>query len=725
MRSVCPRRVLFLAALSGVACGERGPTDVAPSASASASEKAPLDPRVLSLREAEQRRAAKDVVPELWSAREPVVRRAAARALARIGGPAARAGLLELLSDDHPSVSSWAAYGLGLGCGEQREQDVAALVAHALTLESDADWEIAGEAIARAIGRCAASTSEPTLAAWLGAGGVRARCAALGLGDLAGQTKKLREETLVALLSLAEGGVSTSPVPEALFAPARLDHVPPSVTERLAQVASRSLETPGPYRAIAARALGRAREHGVPALERLLLGSEAQAYTLPERVEALRAASRAGRAGEAVVDHLLERLAAKGEPLLDGGDDAQLTLAALAALGRSASPRALGALAALGIPEGADPRRRRIGVLLRCRAARELAGENARDAKLLACEPGGGVEGKRAELVVLDRAPLVGPRAKRFAELVVDADPRVQQEALGMLASHPELDAASSRLLAALRAPKLGVVITAAEQIAKNPGLASAPRPKKRGAAKDDANDAPASADPAIVAALVETLERASRGPELELVHAVIDAIGALGQKELVAKLEPWCASSWPSAREHAAKALGVLEGKKRSCPAPERSETLAEELVRRDVEPGTKLVFETDAGELRIELDTERAPVTAARLEKLAAAGFYDGLLVHRVDPSFVVQLGAPDGDGFGGAPGDPPLRCETSPAPFEELSVGLALAGRDTGSSQIFVMRARHPHLDGQYPLVGRASGAWSALVEGDRISRVRVER
>lgn len=719
-------RPLLALALFGAACGDHAASDPAPSASASAAPRIEVtDARMLSLREAEQRRAAKDVPPALWSAREPELRRAAARALARIGGPAARQGLLELLSDDDPTVSSWAAYGLGQACAEQREQDVAALVAHALTLQSDADWELAGEAIARAIGRCAASTSEPTLAAWLGAGGVRARAAALGLGDLAGQTKKLREETLVALLALAEGGVATAPVPEALFAPARLDHVPPSVTERLAQVATRRLEQPGPYRLLAARALGRAREHGLPALERLLLGTEPERYTLPEKVEALRAAARTGRAGVLVVDRLLERLTEKPESLLEGGDAAQLTLAALAALGTSASPRALERLAGLALAEGVDARRRRIGVLLRCRAARELAGENASDARLLACEPGGGVEGKRAELAVLVRAPLVGPRAKRFGELVADADPRVQQDALAAYASHPELDAASSRVLSALRAPKLGVVITAAEQIAKNPGLASAPRKKKRGQAKDEPSDTPAPPDPAIVAALVETLERASRGPELELAHAAIDAMGALGQKELAPKLEPWCGSSWPTAREHAAKALGLLEGKKRSCLAPERSESLAEELVRRDVEPGTKLVFETDAGELRIELDTERAPVTSARLEKLARAGFYDGLLVHRVDPSFVVQLGSPDGDGFGGAPGDPPLRCETSPAPFEELSVGLALAGRDTGSSQIFVMRARHPHLDGQYPIVGRASGAWSTLVEGDRIARVRVER
>ena len=54
----------------------------------------------------------------------------------------------------------------------------------------------------------------------------------------------------------------------------------------------------------------------------------------------------------------------------------------------------------------------------------------------------------------------------------------------------------------------------------------------------------------------------------------------------------------------------------------------------------------------------------------------------------------------------------------------VGVALAGRDTGSSQIFVTLGRTPHLDGEYAWVGRAEGDWSAVAEGDVIRAVRVE-
>jgi cyclophilin family peptidyl-prolyl cis-trans isomerase len=133
-------------------------------------------------------------------------------------------------------------------------------------------------------------------------------------------------------------------------------------------------------------------------------------------------------------------------------------------------------------------------------------------------------------------------------------------------------------------------------------------------------------------------------------------------------------------------------------------------------------LELDTDDGTLGLDLDPTLAPVAVTRLVELANAHFFDGIVVHRVVPGFVVQLGDPDGDGFGGA-ARPPLRCETSPAPFETGSVGIALSGRDTGSSQFFVTLAREPHLDGEYALIGRAGPGWDRVAEGDIVTTVRV--
>ena len=132
---------------------------------------------------------------------------------------------------------------------------------------------------------------------------------------------------------------------------------------------------------------------------------------------------------------------------------------------------------------------------------------------------------------------------------------------------------------------------------------------------------------------------------------------------------------------------------------------------------------LETDAGKLSIVLDPSLAPVTVSRLMALAEGGFFREMPVHRVVPGFVVQFGDPEGDGSGGS--GQLLRCETSPEAFAPLSVGMALSGRDTGSSKIFTTLSRTPHLDGNYTRVGHAEGDWAAVVQGDVIHEVRVER
>ncbi len=153
---------------------------------------------------------------------------------------------------------AWAAYGIGFWCKGHEKESVTALVARALTRDgalaaTDAPTPSparldADAAIRRAIGRCGAEESEPTLVAWLAAPRERAIAAALGLGDLASAKQKLREETLAALLNLAAGSASTKPVTEALFAVGRLDNVPLTVVDRIREVATARLTDPSEAR---------------------------------------------------------------------------------------------------------------------------------------------------------------------------------------------------------------------------------------------------------------------------------------------------------------------------------------------------------------------------------------------------------------------------------------------------------------------------------------------
>ena len=49
-------------------------------------------------------------------------------------------------------------------------------------------------------------------------------------------------------------------------------------------------------------------------------------------------------------------------------------------------------------------------------------------------------------------------------------------------------------------------------------------------------------------------------------------------------------------------------------------------------------------------ELYEDIAPLSVSNFEALANAGFYDGLIFHRVIPGFMIQGGDPTGTGLGG---------------------------------------------------------------------------
>jgi cyclophilin family peptidyl-prolyl cis-trans isomerase len=114
------------------------------------------------------------------------------------------------------------------------------------------------------------------------------------------------------------------------------------------------------------------------------------------------------------------------------------------------------------------------------------------------------------------------------------------------------------------------------------------------------------------------------------------------------------------------------------------------------------RVTIRTEEGEIVLSLDAERAPTTVARFLGLARDGYFDGLIFHRVVPAFVVQGGDPRGDGYGG-PGFA-QRCEDNRLRYERGTIGMALAGRDTGGSQFFITHGPQPHLEGRYTPFGR---------------------
>ncbi|XKH00547.1 peptidyl-prolyl cis-trans isomerase [Marinobacter nauticus] len=52
-------------------------------------------------------------------------------------------------------------------------------------------------------------------------------------------------------------------------------------------------------------------------------------------------------------------------------------------------------------------------------------------------------------------------------------------------------------------------------------------------------------------------------------------------------------------------------------------------------------ILLQTNLGDIKLELDYDKAPETAKNFEQYVRDGYYDGLIFHRVIPNFMVQGG------------------------------------------------------------------------------------
>ncbi|MDP8254469.1 MAG: peptidylprolyl isomerase [Candidatus Alcyoniella australis] len=135
-------------------------------------------------------------------------------------------------------------------------------------------------------------------------------------------------------------------------------------------------------------------------------------------------------------------------------------------------------------------------------------------------------------------------------------------------------------------------------------------------------------------------------------------------------------------------------------------------------------LRIETPRGRIDVRLETDDAPLTVLQISELARSGAYNGLIFHRVVPDFVVQGGDPRGTGWGSA--GELLPCEISRLRFVTGAVGMATAGKDTGSSQFFFTLSPQPHLDGGYTVFGEVVQGMDVvrrLLPGDKIVRATL--
>ncbi|MGY6636278.1 MAG: peptidylprolyl isomerase [Erythrobacter sp.] len=113
------------------------------------------------------------------------------------------------------------------------------------------------------------------------------------------------------------------------------------------------------------------------------------------------------------------------------------------------------------------------------------------------------------------------------------------------------------------------------------------------------------------------------------------------------------------------------------------------------------------DGGEPKdvvIKLRPDLAPGHVERITTLAAQGFYDGVIFHRVIAGFMAQGGDPTGTGMGGSD-LPDLAAEFNDAPHVEGTCSMARAQNpNSANSQFFICIDDARFLDKQYTVWGQ---------------------
>lgn len=132
-----------------------------------------------------------------------------------------------------------------------------------------------------------------------------------------------------------------------------------------------------------------------------------------------------------------------------------------------------------------------------------------------------------------------------------------------------------------------------------------------------------------------------------------------------------------------------------------------------------------TNQGDIRIQLDAEKAPKTVANFVQYVKAGHYNGTIFHRVIENFMVQGGGytPKLDQ---KPTRPPIPLEAGNGLLNVRgSVAMARTGDpNSATAQFFISTVDNPFLDAQNARDGLGYAVFGQVIEGlDVVDKIRA--
>lgn len=156
---------------------------------------------------------------------------------------------------------------------------------------------------------------------------------------------------------------------------------------------------------------------------------------------------------------------------------------------------------------------------------------------------------------------------------------------------------------------------------------------------------------------------------------------------------------------------------------------------------PGTYAVFQTSEGKIVCRLFEKEAPKTVANFVELAEGErewthplnnqksknrLYDGTILHRIIPKFMIQGGDPAGTGFGGPGYKFEDETKGSPHGFDKAGkLAMANSGPNTNGSQFFITVAPTPWLTGNHTIFGEVTEGQDVANKISELDRDRTDK